>query len=92
MTRVSERVSKKEDIVAYARRDWKAIAQLKAEHWEAVKERVGRAEGIRIADDLRRQVRLSHPDWPTLEDRRDDLETHARTSEKLRSAILARRR
>jgi hypothetical protein len=86
MTRVN-----KEDIVAYARRDWKAIARLKAEHWEAVRERAGRAEGIRIADELRRQVRLSHPDWPTPEERRDDLDTHARTSEKLKSAILAGR-
>ena len=72
---------RKEDILAYVNRDWDAIAEHKRRFW------AGRAttvdERLRIADELRRHALSLHPDWPTREQREEDLATHIRVSEAL---------
>src|ERR1017187_3932977 len=50
-----------------------------------MKVRQGAGEGLLIADELRRHAQRLHPDWPSEEDRREDLETHIRVSAALRS-------
>lgn len=50
------------------------------------------AEAVRIADELRRTVRLIRPDWPSVEARDEDLRFHQRMCRLLRRADRARRR
>ena len=77
---------KTEDLAAFARRDWNAVAEVKASYW-ADPAGPTPSERIRIAEALRRQVSFLHPDWPSEEDREKDLETHARVSAALRRAV-----
>lgn len=79
------------DIVRFARRDWNALAGLKADHWATLKARRGPDAGLLIADELRRHARETRPDWPSEQDRQDDLEVHIRVSAALRSVHAGRR-
>ena len=79
------------DLVRFARRDWSVLAELKADYWASMKTRQGAGEGLLIADELRRHAQRLHPDWPSEEDRREDLETHIRVSAALRSVHAVRR-
>jgi hypothetical protein len=82
---------KADDITRFARRDWNAVAELKASYW-ADPAGPTPSERLRIAEALRRQVLFHHPNWPSEEDREQDLETHARVSAALRRAgVLAAR-
>lgn len=78
-------------IVAYVRRDWMRTSQLTAEYWQTWKRQHGTAGGVRIADDLRRQVLIQRPRWPTAAERREDVTCHLRVAEALRR-VPARRR
>ena len=73
------------DIVAFARRDWGRLADLKAEYWARLRAEHGPGEAILIGDELRQHALRQHPAWPTEDDRRLDLETHIRVSAALRS-------
>jgi hypothetical protein len=53
---------------------------MKADHWAKVKKNSGAAEAIRAGEELRKQTRILHPDWPNPQDRRKDLKTHARVA------------
>lgn len=75
-----------EDIVAFAHRDWQAIAAVKRRFWE--QSRMTPAEALQIGDELRRHARALHDSWPTEEDRRNDLSVHIRVSESLRRVVL----
>jgi hypothetical protein len=44
-------------------RDWTAVRESTDAYWAARIER-GPAEGLRIADELRRQMLLQNPEWP----------------------------
>lgn len=79
---------KKEDIVAYANRPWHLLEAADTEHWLARKREGGPMEGIRLGDELRALARLARPEWPTPEERHDDLQHHARLSEILRSVTF----
>jgi hypothetical protein len=79
------------DLARFARRDWSLLAGLKADHWASMKSRHGAGESLLIADELRRHAQRLHPDWPSEEDRREDLETHIRVSAALRSVQAVRR-
>jgi hypothetical protein len=83
---------KREDIVAFARRDWGAIEASKRKRLAAQKASMTPAEALRVGDDLRNYVKSLHPSWPTEEDRRSDLAVHVRVSESLRRVDKARRR
>jgi hypothetical protein len=69
---------------AFSRRNWEALARSKAEYWRKRKRARGGAEGIRVADDLRRQVLAIRPRWPSPAERAEDLQVHARVAEALR--------
>jgi hypothetical protein len=74
------------DIRAYVSRDWDAARIAKDQYWAARIRRLGPGEGLRIADELRRQVLAQQPDWPSAAERSEDLAAHARLAERLRRA------
>lgn len=75
----------------FAARDWNAVRDAKDAYWAERVGRLGAAEGLRAADELRRQMLGLSPDWPDEEARRADLRFHADLSERLRRAGPARR-
>ena len=78
-------------IRAFMARDWQRARDAKDAYWAARIRRLGPVEGIRIADELRRQALLQHPDWPSAASRREDLRHHARMTELLTRVDAARR-
>jgi hypothetical protein len=78
--------------VAFARRDWPAIAASKKRRWAAQKRGMTPAEALQVGDQLRYHVRVLHEDWPTDADRRSDLAMHVRVSETLRRVQSPRSR
>ncbi len=76
---------------AFMARDWQAAREAKDAHWAKRVGRLGPLEALRIADELRRQALLQHPDWPDDASRRDDLRHHVRMTELLARADAARR-
>jgi len=77
-------------IEEYVARDWATARTAKDDYWAARIRRLGAAEGVRIADELRRQMLAIDPHWPSKAERDDDLASHARTAELLRRAHHAR--
>jgi len=75
---------RKEDLIAFARRDWRMIAEMKRRRWAEQKSRMTPAEALSVGDDLRQHVSTLRDGWPTEEDRHKDLATHVRVSESLR--------
>jgi hypothetical protein len=75
----------------YVERDWAAVRESKDAYWAARIERLGPIEGLRIADELRRQMLLRDPAWPDARLREDDLLAHARLAHLLQRASPARR-
>lgn len=67
-----------DDLRAFAREGWAAAARAKELYRRSFQKVYGPAEGIRIADELRKQVLAQRPDWPTEEERREDLAAHRR--------------
>jgi len=80
------------DLRNYVARDWAAVRASKDAFWARRIARLGPVEGLRIADELRRQVLLQKPGWPDAEQRREDLQSHVRLSELLQRGSRARRR
>ena len=74
---------RKEDLIAFAHRDWNAVAALKRRWWAEQKSRMSPAEALAVGDELRHHVSALR-DWPTEDDRRKDLASHMRLSEMLR--------
>ncbi len=52
------------DLEAFLGRDWDRVSRIDDDHWIEQKRRLGPAAGIRIAEELREQVRAIRPDWP----------------------------
>lgn len=71
---------------AFVETRWASAARDKAAYWRDWKRRSGPAAGIRIADELRRQVLAARPDWPSEAERLEDLETHLRLIDIIRRA------
>jgi hypothetical protein len=80
-----------EDFVHALRRDAATLARSKAFYWRDYKRRHGAAAGIRIADELRRQVATLRADWPSRRDRAEDHAAHLRVLNAL-ERVAARRR
>jgi hypothetical protein len=59
-------------------RSFRAASLSKARYWRDWKRVHSPADAIRVADELRRQVLLARPGWPSARDRRADLATHLR--------------
>jgi hypothetical protein len=73
-----------EDLIAFARRDWQAIAASKRQRWAEQKSRMTPAEALSVGDELRHHASALRDDWPSEEDRRKDLASHIRVAEMLR--------
>ncbi len=71
---------------AFVGRDWASVSEAKSRYWRERKLHLGAGEGLRAADELRRQVLARFPTWPSEEDRDSDLETHRRVADALRRA------
>ncbi|MDI3285503.1 cysteine peptidase family C39 domain-containing protein [Polyangium sp. 15x6] len=67
-----------EELRRFARQDWAAAARGKELYWRDWKRKHGAAAGIRMADELRKQVLAQKPGWPSDEERREDWEAHWR--------------
>lgn len=78
-------------IRAFVSRDWQRVRDWKDAYWAERIERLGPLEGLRIADELRRQMILQNPDWPDAESRREDLDSHIRLADLFARADAARR-
>ena len=76
-----------EDLIAFASRDWQAIAALKRQRWAEQKSRMQPGEALRVGDALRQHVNRIRDGWPTHEDRQSDLAVHIRVSENLRRVV-----
>jgi hypothetical protein len=83
---------RRQDLIAFAARDWPAIAESKARHWLERKRRLGTAEAFRVAAELRRFVMVTRPEWPGSDERAADLERHAAVAESLRRVRTSGRR
>jgi len=68
----------------FAQRDWAAAERSKELYWRDWKRQHGPAAGIRVADELRRQVLAMRPDWPLEREREEDLAMHLRLIEVIR--------
>jgi hypothetical protein len=75
----------------YVSRDWGWAREAKDAYWGERIARLGPREGLRIAEELRRQALLLDPSWPLPEDRQRDLLAHVRLAELLQRAGSARR-
>jgi hypothetical protein len=75
----------------FVARDWTAVRESKNAYWAARIARLGPVEGLRIADELRRQMLLQHPEWPDARLRSEDVLAHARLAELFQRASPARR-
>lgn len=69
----------------FARRDWSAVATSKARHWRALKNDRSAADVLAIADRMRVHAQLVRPEWPTPQQRLDDVRVHQRVGEALRA-------
>jgi hypothetical protein len=65
-----------EHVRAFAQRDWRAAETLKGEHWAREFAARGSAATLEASAALSRHMRLVRPDWPSDEERRDDLAHH----------------
>ena len=72
---------RREDLIAYANRDWESVAAAKERYWAERKACMTPTEVFELVDALREEMKSRRPDWPSAEERRIDLETHARVSE-----------
>lgn len=72
-------------------RDWAAARRLKDAYWGDRIARLGPLEGLRIADELRRQMLLHDPSWPSADLRSADVAAHARLADLFRRADAAGR-
>jgi hypothetical protein len=61
---------------AFADRDWRRIQEDKERYWAERRQDMTPAEALQIADELRQWVRALRPDWPSEEERREDLAHH----------------
>lgn len=74
---------------AFAARDWQLLEAGKREHWAAELRVHGAAALFRAAQMLREHARRTCPDWPTADDRAEDLAHHVRMKQLLDRAAYA---
>lgn len=67
-------------------REWDKARDAKDRYWAQRIARLGAAEGIRVADQLRLQCLALHPSWPSVDERQADLACHIAVARRLRRA------
>ena len=75
----------------YMAREWRTARAAKDAYWAERIARYGPLEGLRIADELRRQALLHNPGWPDAASRKQDLLAHVRLAELFTRAASTRR-
>jgi hypothetical protein len=70
-----------EDLIAFARRDWQAVAESKRRRWAEQILHMSPAEALRVGDELREHLSSLKPGWPSRADRLDDIAVHVRVAE-----------
>jgi hypothetical protein len=73
---------RREDLIAFARRDWQSVTAAKERFWAEEKRRMTATEAIRLSGDLLAAA-SRRIDWPSADERQADLAMHARVSEDL---------
>ncbi|MBX3247212.1 MAG: hypothetical protein KF901_08530 [Myxococcales bacterium] len=80
-----------DDLRRFASRPWSEASTLKAEYWAARKRVEGAAVGLEVSRALYEQMRARRPDWPSVQEREEDLLTHIRVAAELRHVTLRNR-
>lgn len=82
-----------ESIRRFARRDWAAVADSDREYWAQRFDAAGGMETFRIGQQLFEHARRLCPEWPTNQERADDLAHHVEIAGKLARAadVVCRR-
>ena len=75
----------REALRQFAGRDWAAVATSKDRFWQALKDRRSAADVLALAERMRTHARQVRPDWPTPQQRLDDVRVHQRVGEALRA-------
>lgn len=78
----------RDDILAFACRDWAQVAEAKTGFWRDQKRELSAAGMLALGDRLRRHAQKVRPDWPTQRDRDEDLAVHYRVAEALRAVVI----
>ena len=91
-SRCYDRAVNAEDIRAFARRDWAAVADAKARFWADRKRAMTPDEALATAEMIRQHARALRPDWPDSRERDEDCAVHVRVSEALRAVSPVRSR
>jgi hypothetical protein len=78
----------RDDILAFARRDWPQVADAKTGFWREQKRVLTADEMLSLGDQLRRHAQAVRPDWPTASERAEDLAVHHRVAEALRAVAI----
>ena len=81
-----DRAVDRADVLAFARRDWARVAEMKDTFWRHRKRGRSAAEILALGDQLRRHAQALRPDWPSSADRTADLAVHRRVAEALHAA------
>lgn len=76
---------RREDIVAFAKRDWAAVADVKSSHWAERKRSMAADQALAVGERLRQYAREVKPGWPDANEQAADLASHLRVSEALRA-------
>jgi len=83
--RCYDRGVNRQDLLAFAHRDWSLVAEAKAEFWQDCKRHRTPDDILAIGEQLRQHVRAVRPDWPSESERAADLAVHLRVTEALRA-------
>jgi hypothetical protein len=83
---------RRQDIAAFARRDWAAVADAKSRYWARRKRTMDADQALAVGETLRQHARSLKPDWPDADERAADLSLHVRVSEALRAVSAHRAR
>lgn len=75
----------------FVARDWDAARENKELYWGERIARLGAIEGLRVAEELRRQMLRRDPGWPGAETRQADVRFHTTLAERFRRAGATRR-
>ncbi len=69
----------------FADRNWLTVATSKTRHWRTLKTARFAADVLAIADRMRVHAQQVRPEWPTPQQRLDDVRVHQRVGEALRA-------
>jgi hypothetical protein len=76
----------------FVSRDWRLVRRAKDRYWADRIQQLGAVEGLRVADELRRQALALDPLWPHPEGRQADLSAHVRLAQLFSRVSSPRRR